>query len=79
MTTQDLCSWKLLKQLLAINFVVNIYVCNDRSLITEYREWPTNMKKLTSNAVLPDHEKVRLRLGLEKNSKSAILNFCNIY
>ncbi len=41
----------------------DVHVCNDRSLITEYKEQPTSVGGSTSNRVSPGRWKVRLRLG----------------
>lgn len=62
-----------------MNFAVDIYACNDRYLMIEYRKQPTSMGGLTSNRVLSSHGKIRLRLVLEKNPKDLILNPQNVY
>ena len=56
----------------------DVHVCNDRSLMTEYKEQPTSVGGSTSNGVSLGRGKVRLRLGLEDNSEGLVLKLQNV-
>ena len=62
-----------------VNSAVDVHVCNDRLLMTEYREHSTKVGGSTFNGVSPRRGKIQLRLGLENNSEGLILNLQNVY
>ena len=62
-----------------VDSAADVHVCNDRSLMTEYREHPTKVGGSTSDGVSPGRGKIRLRLGLEDDSEGLILNLQNVY
>ena len=62
-----------------VDSAADVHVCNDKSLMTEYKEQPTNVGGSTSNGISPGRGKVRLRLSLQDNSEGLILNLRNVY
>lgn len=64
---------------LLVDLAANIHVYNNKTLMTDYTEQPIKIGRLLLNRVSPGRRKVRLRLGLEDNLKSLILNFQNVY
>lgn len=62
-----------------VDCATNVYICNDKSVMTEYKEQPTNVWGSTSNRISPGWGKIRLCFSLEDNSESFILNLQNVY
>ena len=56
-----------------------MHVCNDRSLMTEYRTHPTKIGGSTSDGISPGRGKIRLRLALKDGSEGLILNLQNVF
>lgn len=53
---------------------VDIHVCNDRRLMTDFTERPTRVGGSTADGVSPGRETVQIRLALEDGSEGVILN-----
>lgn len=62
-----------------INWAINMHVCNDRLLMTEYWERPTKIGQSISDDISPGREKIQLRLNLKDGSKGLIFKLQNIY
>lgn len=54
-------------------------ICNNKSIIIEYQDHLTKVRKSTLHRILLGRGKIQLRLRLDDNSKSLILNLHNIY
>lgn len=57
----------------------DVHVCNDKHLMTEYRELPTRVGGSTSNGVSPGRGKVKLRPPLKDGSEGLILNLVDAF
>ena len=62
-----------------VDFVVDIHVCNNKSIMAKFQERPTKVRRSISDRVLPGREIVCLSLGVEDGLEGLILNLKNIY
>lgn len=62
-----------------INSAVNVYVCNDQRLITDFIEKPTKVKKSIVDSMSPRYGTVWIRSVLEDGSERVILNLRIIF
>ena len=61
------------------NSAADVYLCNNKLIMTEYQERLTNVDGSTSDRVSLGRQKVCLRLSLKNNLESLILNPQNVY
>lgn len=57
-----------------VDSAADVHVCNDKRLMTEYRERPTRVGGSKSNGLSPGRGKVKLRLSLKDGSEGLMLN-----
>lgn len=85
--TPEVDSWQLRILILCsqkqnywlMDSIVDVHVCNDLRLMTNFVERPTRVKGSTLDGILSGWRTVRIRLALEDGTEGVILNLQNIY
>lgn len=62
-----------------IDNTVDIHVCNDLRLMTNFIEKPTNAGGSIVDGISPGSETVQIKLDLEDGQEEVILNLCNVF
>ena len=62
-----------------IDSAVDVHVCNNLRLMTDFAEKPTRVGRSTSDGVSPGRGTGRIKLALEDGSERIILNLRNVF
>lgn len=57
-----------------VNSIIDIYICNNQSLMTKYQELPIKIRGSISDRISPGRERIRFYLALMDSSKGLVLN-----